>query len=76
MDALTRSQVQLLQRARDGNPMWGGSTAIAWLRRDVELLLALRLIERHGDLPYSLTPLGASALDSMGHQPLAPGEWP
>ena len=56
--------------------MWGGSTAIAWMRRDVELLLALRLIERHGDLPYSLTPLGASALDSMGHQPLAPGEWP
>jgi hypothetical protein len=43
--------------------MWGGSTAIEWLRHDVELLLALGLIELHGDAPYKLTTLGARALE-------------
>ncbi len=65
MAALTGDQLELLRRARDGDPMWGGSTAIERLRRDVELLLTLGLIEAYQDEPYSLTPLGVRVLDTV-----------
>ena len=48
MSALTSDQLDLLQRARDGLPLWGGSVATERLRRDVDLLFALRLIEPGG----------------------------
>jgi len=41
MSALTADQLELLGRARDGLPMWGGSTATDRLRREVDLLLAM-----------------------------------
>ena len=44
--------------------MWGGSVAIDRLRREVELLLAMSLVEPAGAVPYRLTPLGALVLDS------------
>lgn len=62
MGALTDDQIELLQRARDGVLMWGGSTAMERLRRDVELLFALRCIELDDDDPYRLTELGARVL--------------
>jgi hypothetical protein len=64
--SLTCDQLELLQRARDGLPMWGGSVAIARLRRDVDLLLTLRLVEPASSDFYRVTLLGAAALDSMG----------
>lgn len=60
MSALTTDQLELLRRARDGLPMWGGSKVIDGLRRDVELLLTLRLIEPADVHPYRLTALGAA----------------
>lgn len=69
MSALTADQLELLGRARDGLPMWGGSTATDRLRREVDLLLAMRLIEPAGAHPYRLTALGALAL---GLQPCDP----
>jgi hypothetical protein len=69
MPALTGDQLELLQRARDGVPMWGGSVAIDRLRRDVDLLLALRLVEPAGTVPYRLTALGAAVLDSVSPRP-------
>ena len=63
MASLTPDQFELLQRARDGLPMWGGSVATDRLRRDVDLLLALHLVERDGASPYRLTALGATVLD-------------
>lgn len=62
MSSLTPDQLELLKRARDGLPMWGGSVAIDRLRRDVDLLLALRLLEPHGSCPYRLTEMGAQVL--------------
>lgn len=64
MSALTDDQFELLQRARDGLPMWGGSVATDRLRRDVDLLFALRLIEPAGACPYRLTPTGALVLEA------------
>ena len=64
MAALTKDQIELLQRARDGDPMWGGSTATDRLRREIDLLLALRLLEQSAPVPYRLTSLGATALDA------------
>ena len=34
MSALTSDQLDLLQRARDGLPLWGGSVATERLRRE------------------------------------------
>lgn len=67
--SLTRDQLELLQRAHDGLPMWGGSMATARLRRDVDLLLALRLVEPGGANPYRLTTLGATVLDAVSRRP-------
>lgn len=63
MSALTSGQVELLQRARDGVPLWGGSLATDRLRRDADLLFALRLIEPAGAVPYRLTAAGALVLE-------------
>ena len=68
MAALTSDQLELLQRARDGLPMWGGSVAIDRLRSDVELLFSLRLVEPAGAVPYRLTALGALVLGAKGDQ--------
>ena len=65
MSALTPNQIELLQRARDGIPLWGGSVAIPRLRRDVDLLLALHLVEPAGAGPYQLTALGVAVLDKV-----------
>lgn len=62
MAALTSDQLELLQRAHDGVPMWGGSIATDRLRREVELLLTMRLVEPASEVPYRLTPLGTLAL--------------
>lgn len=62
MAALTADQLELLRRARDGLPMWGGSVATERLQRDVEVLFALRLIEPAGATPYRLTAIGAQVL--------------
>jgi len=59
MSALTADQLDLLQRTRDGLPMWRGSMATDRLRREVDLLFALRLIEPDDTLPYRLTALGS-----------------
>ena len=67
--ALTDDQLELLQRAHDGLPMWGGSLAIARVRRDVDLLLTLRLVEPAGANPYRLTTLGATVLDAVSRRP-------
>jgi len=64
MPALTDDQLELLQRAHDGLPMWGGSVATERLRRDVELLFALRLIEPAGACPYRVTAAGAAVLEA------------
>lgn len=68
MAALTDDQLELLRRARDGLPMWGGSVATERLRRDVELLFALRLIEPASEWPYRITPNALRVLDSSGVQ--------
>lgn len=39
-------------------PIWGGSTAIPRLMRDVELLFAIGLLEPAADAPHRLTALG------------------
>ena len=62
MASLTDDQLELLQRACDGVPMWGGSTATPRLIGDVELLLALGLVEPAADWPYRLTALGRQVL--------------
>jgi hypothetical protein len=62
MASLTCDQLELLQRARNGFPMWGGSVAIERLRRDVDLLLALRLVELDYLAGYRVTTLGAAVL--------------
>jgi hypothetical protein len=62
MAALTADQLELLQRARDGLPMWGGSMATARLRREVDLLFAMRLIEPAGTSAYRLTAIGDAVL--------------
>lgn len=46
--------------------MWSGSVAIPRLRRDVDLLVALRLVEPAGAVPYRLTALGAMVLAALG----------
>ncbi len=69
MSSLSCDQLELLQRARDGLPMWGGSVATDRLRRDVDLLLALRLVEPAGAIPYRLTALGATVLDTVSRRP-------
>jgi len=65
MAALTDDQIDLLQRAREGLPMWGGSVATNRLRREVELLLAMRLVESGGSFQHRLTELGAQVLDAV-----------
>jgi hypothetical protein len=62
MSALTRDQLEILQRAHDGVPIWGGSVATGRLRREVELLFAIGLLEQVGADPYKLTELGAQIL--------------
>lgn len=61
MSALTASQVELLVRSCNGDPMWGGSTALEWLRRDVGLLCRLGFIEHLPTAGYVITPLGREA---------------
>lgn len=56
---------ELLQRARDGVPMWGGSTALPRLAADVELLLALGSVETASEGAYALTAHGDRALAAM-----------
>jgi hypothetical protein len=70
MTALTADQLELLQRACDGPPMWGGSVATDRLRRDVDLLYALHLIESDGTRSYRVTELGKLALARLGRQTL------
>lgn len=53
MMALTSDQLELSLRAHDGLQLWRGSTVTDRLRRDVELLLTLRLIE-----PLVISPIG------------------
>ena len=65
VSSLTRDQLELLQRARAGLPMWGGSIATHRLQREVDMLLALRLVEPAGACPYRLTALGAATLDAV-----------
>jgi hypothetical protein len=62
MAALTSDQLELLQRAREGLPMWGGSVATYRLNREIELLLAMRLLVPAGAVPYRLTAMGALVL--------------
>ena len=62
MSALTEDQLELPQRASDGLPMWGGSVATERLRRDVDLLFALRLIKPAAEGLYRLTPTGTQVL--------------
>lgn len=62
MSAFTDDQLELLQRARDGLPMWGGSVATDRLRRDVDLLFALRLIEPAAETAYRPTQDGSKVL--------------
>ncbi len=62
MAALTSDQLELLERAHNGLPMWGGSIATDRLRREVELQLTMRLVEPAGAVPYRLTSLGALVL--------------
>jgi hypothetical protein len=64
MPALTVDQLELLRRTRDGLPMWGGSVATNRLRREVDLLFALRLVEPDGRHFYRLSVLGAAVLDA------------
>jgi len=64
MAALNADQLELLQRARAGLPMWGGSVATNRLHREVDLLFALRLVEPDGRHPYRLSALGAAVLDA------------
>jgi hypothetical protein len=68
MPALTADLLELLQRARDGLPMWGGSVATARLRRDVDLLPALPLVEPGGAGAYRLTEIGAQVLRATGER--------
>ena len=65
MSAFTPEQLELLERARADRPMWGGSVATDRLRREVELLLALHLIEVDGPHSYKLTAMGAAVLDMV-----------
>lgn len=77
MSALTADQLELLRRACAGTPMWGGSVAIDWLARDVQLLFAMGLIEPDGRHPYRPTALGAEVLDAAlrkGPEPHAEGD--
>jgi len=66
MAALTEDQIELIQRARVGLPVWGGSVAIDRLRRDVELLLRLGIIQLGEDGSYLLTHLGLRAHYALG----------
>lgn len=66
MGALTTEQLELLQRAGGGIPMWGGSVMLNRLRRDVELLFAMRLIEPSAPYRYTLSALGAEVLVAAG----------
>ena len=45
--------------------MWGGSTATLRLRREVDLLLAMGLVEPDGAHPYRLSALGALVLERL-----------
>lgn len=65
MSALTADQLELLQCARDGVPMWGGSTATPRLKADLQLLLALGLVEPSADWPYQLTALALKVLTTI-----------
>jgi hypothetical protein len=64
MAALTDDQIELLRRTRDGLAPWGGVVRLDRLQAQIELLLALRLIEPDGTNPYRLTALGALVLDA------------
>jgi len=64
MAALTPFQLELLWRAGLGSPIWGGSIATDRLRRDVELLWALGLVEPDARYPYRLSALGAAVLEA------------
>lgn len=65
MAAFTSDQLELLLRAREGVPMWGGSTALPRLARDVDLLLALGLVEPAEEWPYQVTGLGQQVLGAL-----------
>jgi hypothetical protein len=65
MATLTFEQLELLQRAREGRPMWGGSAATDQLSREVGLLLSLCLLEPAREVPYRLTPRGAITLELL-----------
>ena len=65
MAALTTDQLDLLQRAHDGVPMWGGGLATPRIRREVDLLLALGPVQPDGSKPYSLTALSEAVLAAI-----------
>ena len=64
MGPLTEHQLLLLERAGGDVPLWGGSTALDWLQRDVELLLAMGMLEPGDIYPYRLSEIGVRALAS------------
>jgi hypothetical protein len=64
MSALTNDQFELLERARDAKFMWGGGVPLASLQGEVELLLALRLIEPAGLSQYRLIGIGDEVLSA------------
>lgn len=68
MSALTRDQLELLQRARDGQPLWGGSVATERLRREADLLFWMRLIERSDVSAYRLTMQGVRVVNALCEQ--------
>lgn len=63
MAVLTADQIELLQRARDGMPMWDGSMTTNRLSRELDLWFAPQLIEPAGTTPYRLTAIGAVVLE-------------
>jgi hypothetical protein len=65
MTALTAAQIELLRRAGEGIPLWGGSLATHRLQREVELLLRMRLLEPVAFRSYCLTVMGARALAAI-----------
>lgn len=55
------SQIELLMRSAAGDPIWGGSTALDRLRRDLELLCHLGFIRPDPAGGRFVTPLGSQA---------------
>lgn len=60
MNILDQYQLEILERVRAGRFL--GDAAVPDLRSELELMLALRLIEPSGMCPYRLTAVGAQVL--------------